>query len=47
MKKKINFSSEKYSMSGPLIDQSDIKEINKMMHIGWYGKKKILLRRKI
>ena len=40
MKKKINFSSEKYSMSGPLIDQSDIKEINKMMHIGWYGKKK-------
>ena len=38
--KKIKFSSEKFPMSGPLIDQSDINEVYKMMHIGWYGKKK-------
>ena len=40
MKKKINFTKEKYSIAGPLIDNSDIKEISKMMKIGWYGKKK-------
>ena len=40
MKNKINFTKEKYSISGPLIDNSDVKEISKMMKIGWYGKKK-------
>ena len=40
MKKKINFSNEKYSMSGPLIDENDILELNKMMRVGWYGEKK-------
>lgn len=40
MKKKINFTKEKYSIAGPLIDNSDVKEISKMMKIGWYGKKK-------
>lgn len=40
MNKKLQFSSEKYSMAGPLIDHSDINELSKMMRIGWYGKKK-------
>lgn len=31
---------EKYAIAGPLIDKSDIKEINKMMKSGWYGKNK-------
>lgn len=40
MKKKNNFTHEKYSMAGPLIDKNDIKELNKMMQVGWYGEKK-------
>ena len=40
MIKKLNFSNEKYSMAGPLIDRSDINELNKMMQTGWYGKNK-------
>jgi len=40
MIKKLNFSYEKYSMAGPLIDRSDINELNKMMQTGWYGKNK-------
>lgn len=40
MKKKNIFIHEKYSMAGPLIDKNDIKELSKMMRVGWYGKKK-------
>jgi perosamine synthetase len=42
MKKKNYFTHEKYSMAGPLIDESDIKELDKMMRVGWYGKKKYI-----
>jgi len=33
-------SKEKFAIAGPLIDKSDILEINKMMKFGWYGKDK-------
>lgn len=39
-KVKLKFIKEKYSIAGPLVDSSDIKELIKMMQIGWYGKKK-------